>query len=103
MAIALPIAAQTTEQAGASAPVLQCNEQQPIDYLVRGNWVVKARQSREEQQARRELAQKAIRFRTEHYGYFEGFGRSEWNPHPPLHYARSLRVFGRPVRLHERI
>lgn len=84
-------------------PTPACNEQQPIDYLVRGNWVVKARMPREEQQRRRELHQQAIRFRTEHYGHFEGFGRAEWNPHPPLHYARPVSFMGLRVRLNERI
>ncbi len=80
-----------------------CNEQSPQDFLVRGNWLTKRTMSREEQRARRAIAERAVRYRTETYGYFEGFGRREWNPNPPLHYARGLRVFARPVRLHERI
>ncbi len=98
--ITAPLGAQ--ESGEAAAPV-QCQEQTPEPGLIRGNWVVKARMPREEQQRRRQLAEQAIRIRTERYGRFPEFGRAEWNPHPPLHYARGIRVFGLPVRLHERI
>ncbi|MDQ3033826.1 MAG: M15 family metallopeptidase [Myxococcota bacterium] len=100
-AIAAPTGAQ--EAAAPAAAPVQCNEQAPDPALIRGNWVTKARMPREEQQRRRQLAQQAIRIRTERYGRFEEFGRAEWNPHPPLHYAQRVRVFGLPVRLHERI
>jgi len=81
----------------------RCNEQQPDPVLIRGNWVIKARMPPEEQQRRRELHQRAIRIRTERYGYFEGFGRPEWNPHPPAYYARRVTLWGLSVRVHERI
>ena len=102
--IAAPGGAQEAS-AGASpdAQQLRCNEQQPEPGLIRGNWVTKARHSREEQQARRRLAAEAVRVRTERYGFFEGFGRAEWNPNPPLHYAQRIRAFGLPVRLHQRV
>ena len=51
----------------------------------------------------KKLAGKAVRYRTEQYGHFPGFGRPEWNPHPPMHYARRVDFFGRRTRLHERI
>lgn len=91
------------QDAAPAAPAPACNEQAPHDFLIRGNFVVKARMSREEQAQRRELAARAIRFRTEHYGHFEGFGQADWNPHPPMHYARGGTVFGLRARLHERI
>ena len=56
--------------------------------------MVKARHAREEQQRRRAAAAEAIRIRTERYGYFPGFGREEWNAHPPMHYARGVTLFG---------
>ena len=62
--IATPSGAQEAS-AGASpdAQPLRCNEQQPEPGLIRGNWVTKARHSREEQQARRRLAAEAVRIR----------------------------------------
>lgn len=100
------LASRGGAQDGAAAPpasIPRCNEQQPDPRLVRGNWVVKASMSREEQRRRRQLAQEAIRIRTERYGYFPGFGRPEWNPHPPMHYARTVTLWGLRTRLHERI
>lgn len=85
------------------APSAECNEQTPLDFLIRGNWTLRPGMSAEERRARRALHDKAIRYRTERYGYFPGFGRPEWNPHPPAHYARTVTFFGLRTRLHERI
>ncbi|MBX7197547.1 MAG: M15 family metallopeptidase [Sandaracinaceae bacterium] len=82
---------------------IACNEQRPLDYLVRGNWVTKARMPREEIQRRRELAAQAVRFRTEHYGYFEGFGRPEWNAHTPMENAGNTRFMGLHLRVNRAI
>ena len=90
--------------AGAPAAAASaCNEQRPIDFLVRGNWVTKARMPREEIQRRRELAQQAVRYRTEHYGYFTGFGRPEWNEHTPMENSGPTRFFGLRVRINQRV
>jgi hypothetical protein len=101
MAVGAPrgVAQDETVPAAPSA----CNEQEPQDFLVRKNWVVKVRMPPEEQRARRELAHKAVRYRTEQYGHFPGFGRPEWNAHPPMHYAKRVDFFGRRTRLHEKI
>lgn len=101
--VSLPTRAQEDAGSAAAAPVPACNEQQPQDFLVRGNWQTKARMPVEEQRERRARAAQAIRYRTEHYGFFTGFGEAEWNAHPPSFYARSMTVFGLRVRLNERI
>jgi hypothetical protein len=95
-AIAVP-----TPPAGSDG--IACNEQRPIDYLIRGNWVTKARMPREEIQRRRELAAQAVRFRTEHYGYFEGFGRPEWNARSPMQNAAGTRFMGIRLRVNASI
>lgn len=87
----------------ATPAPIACNEQRPLDFLIRGNWVTKARMTREEIQARRELAAQAVRFRTEHYGYFEGFGRPEWNARTPLENASGTRFMGVRVRVNTAI
>lgn len=86
-----------------AAPPPACNEQQPQDFLVRGNWQVKASMTPEERRERRATAERAIRYRTEQYGYFTGFGQPEWNAHEPMFYARGIRLFGLPVRVNERV
>jgi len=89
-------------EAVAPAPIA-CNEQRPIDTLIRGNWVTKARMSRDEIRARRELAAQAVRFRTEHYGYFQGFGRPEWNARSPMQNAANTRFMGLRLRVNASI
>ncbi len=95
--------APSSEAAPSSGDAIACNEQRPLDFLVRGNWVTKARMSREEIRERRELAARAVRFRTERYGYFEGFGQREWNPRTPMQNASSTRFMGLHVRLNTAI
>ena len=80
-----------------------CNYQDPKPFLIRGNFVPRGRLTPEERQARRELHAESIRYRTERYGYFKGFGRPEWNPHPPSHYARWTTFMEKRVQLHERV
>lgn len=86
-----------------TAPPPACNEQEPQDFLIRGNFNLRGRMDREERLARVAIHERAVRYRTEQYGYFPGFGRPEWNAHPPSHYAVRTKVFGRHVRLHQRI
>ena len=81
----------------------QCNYQEPIDYLVRENFLPVWTQPPEEQRRRRGLQKQVVRFRTEQYGYFEGFGRPAWNEHPPMHYAKRVRFMDLPIRIHEKI
>lgn len=80
-----------------------CNYQEPIPWLIRENFLARARHSREEQRARRRLQAKAVRFRTEHYGYYEGFGRASWNRRRPLDNATRVEFMGRRTRLNEAI
>lgn len=95
-------AAPTWRQRARQEPI-QCAEQQPQPFLIRANWQTKRWMEREEIQARRAIHQRAIRYRTENYGYFEGFGRREWNRQTPMQQVVALRLFDRPVRLHRRI
>lgn len=88
---------------GAASPVPACNEQPPQDFLVRGNWQTKARMERDEIRARRAIHERAIRYRTENYGYFEGFGAAAWNDTTPSDNAEGIRAFGLRVRLNRRI
>lgn len=87
----------------AAAEEILCNEQDPQPFLIRESWLTKRNMTPEEVRARREVAAQAVRYRTERYGYFEGFGSREWNATTPLENARGLRLFDRPVRLNQRI
>jgi hypothetical protein len=87
----------------ARAEEILCNEQEPQSFLIRASWQVRRTMEDADVRERRQRAQQAVRYRTENYGYFEGFGQAAWNPMTPMQNARGLRLFDRPVRLNERI
>ncbi|MBN1947721.1 MAG: M15 family metallopeptidase [Bradymonadales bacterium] len=93
----------TTQERLAEPDALRCNLQDAQPLLMRGNYVWWRVSGREAQQERRRLHQEAIRYRTERYGYVEGFGDPEWNPQTPQDYAESTTFMGLPVRLNRRI
>lgn len=82
--------------------IATCLEQAPQPFLVRGNWFPRTKDAAEIKSARK-LLDDAIRYRTEKYGYFEGFGSPTWNKHPPKHFARPTTFMGMTVQLHERV
>jgi hypothetical protein len=84
------------------AGTFACHEQGAQAFLIRGNWFPKTNDA-ETQKEGRKLLESAIRYRTEKYGYFEGFGSPKLNPHPPKHYAKSTAFMGMTVQVHERI
>ncbi len=104
----LPIALLAMWLAGSPADAAEgepatCSRQEPQAFLVRGNFVVRARHSAEERERRRALHRRAIRYRTEQYGYFEGFGERAWSSTTPSELAVRTRFMGLPVTLNRRI
>ena len=73
-----------------SAP--RCRHQTAQPFLIRSNYL-----HHHGEHAR------AIRYRTEQYGHFEGFGESSWNAHPPRFYAERTTFMGLPVTLNRRV
>jgi hypothetical protein len=47
--------------------------------------------------------QRSIRYRTEQYGYYSGYGSRAWNPRPLNRQMRVAKFAGLPVVLHERV
>lgn len=99
-------AAETAKPAALTVTVdgktHKCREQKAQDFLVRGNWFPRTNDA-EAQKNGRKLLEEAIRYRTEKYGYFPGFGSPKLNPHPPRHYAESTSFMGMTVTVHKRI
>jgi len=79
-----------------------CREQAAQPFLIRGNWFPRTTDAEKVKEGRK-LLEEAIKYRTEKYGYFEGFGNPKANPHPPKHYAKSTTFMGMSVRVHEKI
>lgn len=86
----------------ADGKTLKCREQTAQSFLVRGNWFPKSNDP-DKVKAARKLLEDAIKYRTEKYGYFEGFGSKNANPHPPKHYAKAVAFMGMTAQVHEKI
>lgn len=79
-----------------------CREQAAQPFLIRSSWFPRTKDAEKVKEGRK-LLEEAIAYRTEKYGYYEGFGSPKANPHPPKHYAKSTTFMGLTVRVHEKI
>lgn len=86
----------------ADGKTVACREQAAQPFLIRGNWFPKTGDPDKLKEGRK-LLEQAIQYRTERYGYFEGFGAKRHNPHPPRHYAKTTDFMGMKVQVHEKI
>lgn len=77
----------------ASAGESACNDQAPQDFLVRGNFL----------KGGRAAIDRAIQYRTDHYGYFAPFGRPAPGAKPPSAYVTTTKFMGLPVRMHRKV
>ena len=84
-------------------PGTACNQQEPQADLIRSNFIRRRGLTDEEQDARRDLHDRSIRYRTENYGYFEGFGEPEWNATTPRDNSDVTQFMDEDVRLNRRI
>lgn len=97
-AVALPAAPPTTPV----EPPSLCNEQTPQPFLISAHFDsfnATGGTAREWQQ----VLDRAVRYRTEQYGYVEGFGNEAWNASTPGQQARVVTFFGVSVSVHRRI
>jgi len=109
IAAANPSAAAVTKAATSAPaptppvePASLCNEQAPQAFLVNAHFDsfnATSGTAREWKQ----ISDKAIRYRTEQYGYVKGFGEAAWNASPPADQARVVAFFGVGVAVHRRI
>jgi hypothetical protein len=84
------------------AGTLGCREQAAQPFLIRGNWFPHTSDAEKQKDARK-LFEESLKYRTEKYGYFEGFGSPKSNPHPPKFYAKSMTFMGMGVQVNEKI
>jgi hypothetical protein len=81
---------------------VSCREQAAQSFLIRGSWFPKTSDADKLKEGRK-LLEEAIKYRTDKYGYFEGFGNPKGNAHPPKFYAKSTKFMGMGVQVHEKI
>lgn len=86
----------------ADGKTVSCREQAAQAFMIRGNWFPRTTDAEKAKEARKQL-EESIKYRTEKYGYFEGFGNPKANAHPPKFYARSTTFMGLSVQVHEKI
>jgi hypothetical protein len=79
-----------------------CNEQSPQPFLAKAHFDsfnATGGSAREW----RQILNKAVRYRTEQYGYVKGFGEKEWNESTPTDQASVVTFFGVSVQIHRKI
>jgi hypothetical protein len=87
-----PEAAHAPEPASAPTSASACNEQPPQDFLIRGNFLKE-----------RDGNQRAIQWRTDHYGWFRGFGHPGPDAQPPTAFVVETTFMGLPIRMHRKV
>jgi hypothetical protein len=78
--------------AGGSSPSA-CNEQPPQEFLIRGHFL----------KAGPDGNLKAIQYRTDHYGYFRGFGHPGADAKPPSAFLVDAKFMGLSVKMHRKV
>jgi hypothetical protein len=86
----------------ADGKTVNCREQAAQSFLIRSSWFPRTNDAEKVKEGRK-LLDDAIRYRTEKYGYFPGFGNPKWNAHPPKFYAKAMTFMGMSVQVNERI
>ncbi|MBI2393856.1 MAG: M15 family metallopeptidase [Deltaproteobacteria bacterium] len=79
----------------APATAAACNPQQAFEFLERKSYIpVKTKKAEHD---------KALKFRTQNYGWVKGFGEQSWNPTPAKANAVAITVFGLPITVNKKI
>lgn len=89
--------------AGSDAEASLCNEQAAQEHLVNAHFNGRSLDTAAARNQWKAAVARSIRYRTEQYGYFSGFGSSSWNPRPLRKQLHTTHFFGLPVRLHEKV
>jgi len=80
-----------------------CQAQSPQTFLIDAHLSHQALQTAKAQSQWWVALQRSIRYRTEQYGYYPGFGLRSWNARPLVNQMRVTKFFGLSVVLHERV
>jgi hypothetical protein len=101
-ATALPAPNEPAKSDGSSA-IAGCAAQAAQPFLIDAHLHMQAMSSTRGQLEWWAALQKSIRYRTEEYGYYSGFGSRAWNPRPLGSQLRAVKFMGIPTLLHERV
>ena len=98
-----PPAADDASAPDASAEASVCNEQAAQEFLVNAHFNGRSISTAAARDEWKTAVARSIRYRTEQYGYFSGFGSQSWNPRLLRKQLHTTHFFGLPVRLHEKV
>jgi hypothetical protein len=87
-----PSSAPELASASTSADTSSCNAQAPQDFLIRGTFLKAPDGNR-----------LAIQYRTDHYGYFKGFGHPAADAKPPSDFLQQTSFMGLPIKMHRKV
>jgi hypothetical protein len=97
-------AAVAPAPAAPAAPLTsQCAPQPAQQFLVDAHLRANNLSSARAQAAWWATLQRSLRYRTEQYGYYKGFGSAAWNSRALSNQMRAVKFAGLPVVLHERV
>jgi hypothetical protein len=99
---AAPASTLPSPAASSNSPSL-CNEQAPQDFLVNAHYNGRSLPNASALREWKDAVARSIRYRTEQYGYYSGFGSYGWNKKQLYAQMHTVKFFGLPVRLHERV
>jgi hypothetical protein len=89
-------AASTDGASAAHGHLRGCRPQRAQAFLKRSSYVIAGI-------LRPEPSLRAIRYRTERYGYVDGFGSPAWNSHSPGDFVRETTFMDLSVHMHEKV
>ncbi len=98
----MPSTASARLTIASDTGTVACREQAAQAFLIRGNWFPHTSDAEKVKEGRK-LFEQSIKYRTEKYGYYEGFGSPKLNPHPPKFYAKPTTFMGMTVQVNQRI
>jgi len=81
----------------------RCVKQKPQSFLIRGNYLPRGGMDGGEARRRMAMHERSLRYRTEEYGYVDGYGPRGANPDPVTKFLQSTSFFGLPLQVHRRI
>lgn len=81
---------------------VNCHEQAAQAFLIRGNWFPHTTDKDKIKDAQKML-QDSFKYRTEHYGYVEGYGSPSQNKKEPKAYAKTTSFMGLSPMVNEKI
>jgi len=81
---------------------ITCKEQGVQSFLVRSNWFPHTTDPDKIKEAQK-LLQQSFKYRTEKYGYVEGYGSPNQNKNAPKFYAKTTNFMGLTVQVNEKI